>query len=70
MVPQDGVGVGHGGIVGNAVTGDDDFSRGIFRHLLYVLRLHIPGQIGQQQVAVAHGIFYHRIKVTVDVSFR
>ena len=38
MIPQDIVGISHSGIVSKAVTGDDDFCRGIFGHLLHVLR--------------------------------
>ena len=56
MIPQDIIGIGHSGIVSKAVTGDDDFCRGIFGHLLHVLRLHILGQADQQQAIIAHAI--------------
>lgn len=56
MIPQDIVGISHSGIVSKAVTGDDDFCRGIFGHLLHVLGLHILGQTDQQQAVIAHAI--------------
>ena len=56
MIPQDIVGISHSGIVSKAVTGDNDFRRGIFRHLFNVLRLHILGQTHQQQAVIAHAI--------------
>ena len=56
MISQDVVGIGHGGIVSKAVTGDNDFCRGIFGHLLHVLRPHILCQTDQQQVIIAYAI--------------
>ena len=56
MIPQDIVGISHSGIVSKAVTGDDDFCRGIFGHLLHVLRPHVLGQTDQQQAVLTHVI--------------
>ena len=56
MIPQNIVGIGHSGIVGKAIPGDDHLGGGVFRHLLYVLGLDILSQTDQQQVVVPHGI--------------